>query len=115
RECGVLLEWITRRGGPLLFGKSAGVAVVAGEVLVRRVDVEEGVALRAEFLQIRPAALREDGVAGVAVAGFDRLFTVGSFVKTVVTTKTAGPVFMADVVRVSAPVFLHLREKVLLI
>lgn len=51
----------------LLFRKRACVAGRARKVLVRRVDVHEGVPLRVQILQISAGALRKDGVARVAI------------------------------------------------
>ena len=64
------------RSGTELLRQGTGVAGVAGEVFVGRVDVEERVPGRAEFRQFFTAALGQNGMAGVAVAGAQ-----GAFVK----------------------------------
>src|SRR5450756_2605848 len=64
------------------------------------------------LLQIRAAALREDGVAGIAVVGFNGSLAVLGLVIAIVTTETAGPDHVADVVRINAPVGLHLGEEI---
>jgi hypothetical protein len=56
-----------------LFGECARMTIVAGKILVGRVDVEEGVPLWIELAELFAAALGEDGVAGIAVACFNRL------------------------------------------
>ena len=50
-------------------------------------------------------------MAGVAVVGFDGAFAVGAFVLAIVTTETARPIFMADVVGIDLPVRLHFGKK----
>jgi len=87
-------------------------AIVAGKILVGRVDVEEGMALGTEFFQVGTGALGEDCVAGVAVAGSDGALAVGGFMQSIVTTEAPRPIFVVDVVRVGAPISLHFREKV---
>src|SRR5208283_10114 len=53
----------------------------------------------------------KDGVAGVAIVGFDGPAILG-LVVAVVTTETAGPDHVAEVVRINAPIGLHLWEKI---
>src|SRR5450759_4180397 len=72
----------------------------------------ERLAAGRHLLQIRAAALREDGVAGVAVVGFDGSLAVLGLVIAIVTTETAGPDHVADVVWINAPVGLHLGEEI---
>ena len=96
----------------LLFRKRAGVAIVAGEVLVDRVDVEKAIAFGVQFLELLAAALGQNGVAGVAIAGLDRFVAVGGFVQAVVAPKAAGPFFVAEIIRIGPPVRFHLRKEV---
>ena len=84
------------RSEGLFFRERAGVAVIAGDVFVGRVDVEEPVTFCAEVFQLRAAALGEDGVAGVAVARSDGAFPVGGLVQTVMTTEAAASVAQAQ-------------------
>src|SRR5580765_1142639 len=86
----------------LLFRERAGVAIVAGEVLVDRVDVEKAVAFRVQLFELLTAALRQDDMAGVAIACLDLRLAVRRFVKAVVAAKTAGPFFVAEIVWVGA-------------
>ena len=65
-----MIRWRGGRWFALFFGKRAGVAVVAGEIFVDRVDVEEAVAFRVQLFELFTAALRQDGVAGVAIQVF---------------------------------------------
>ena len=67
-----------------------------------------------EFLQLFAAALRHDDVAQVAIGGNDLLAIVRCVVA-VMASETAGGKFMADVVRMDAPVRLHFRKEVLLV
>ena len=85
---------------------------VAGEILVRRVDVIEGVPFRVKLLEIRAVPLRKDGVAEIAVVRSDGLFAVSGFVIAIMATKTPGPFLVTDVVWIRAPIRLHLREEV---
>lgn len=68
----------------------AVVAIGAGEVVGEHVGVFEGLAFGCEFGEFGTGALRENGVAGVAIAGGDFLagFADG-FVLVVVATETA--------------------------
>ena len=71
----------------LFLRECAGVAVIATELLVDRVDVEEGVPFGVELLELRAGSLREDGVAGGTLAGRNFLFGVGGLVFAVVTAE----------------------------
>ena len=51
-------------------------------------------------------------MAKVTVVRGDGLLAIGSFVIAVVTTETAGGFFVADVVRIGAPIGFHFREQV---
>ena len=53
-------------------------AIVAGEVLIDRVDVEKAVAFRVQLFELFAAALGENDVAGVAIAGLDLRLPVGT-------------------------------------
>src|SRR5580692_7304977 len=80
-ECGALCHpWCVVE----LLRKGAGVAVVAGEVGIFGINVEEDAAFGAELFEGRTAALGEDDVAGVATARLDLLLAVVSFVQAVV-------------------------------
>ena len=76
----------------LVFRERAGVAVIAGEVFVGRVDVEELVTFCAEVFQLSAAALRKDRMAGVTIARSDRAFPVGGLVQTIVTAEATRPI-----------------------
>lgn len=87
-------------------------AVVAGEILVGGVDVEEGVTFGVELLEISAAALCKDGVAEITVVGGNGFFAVGGFVVAIVAAETAGPFLVADMIWVSAPIGLHFGEEI---
>ena len=70
--------------GGRLFRERPGVAAVAVEFFVRRVDVEERVALGIQLFQFRARALRQNRVARVAVAGLDGAPAVGRLVLAIV-------------------------------
>ena len=61
------------------------------------------------------AALREDEVARVAITRCNRLVAIGRFVIAIMTTETAIPVFVSNVVGMGAPAGLHLGEEILAI
>src|ERR1035441_11043795 len=86
-------------------------AVITGQVVVSA-GMLEWLAGGRELQQLVTAALRQDGVAGVAVVGFDGPRAVFSLVIAVVATEAAGPVFVADVVGINLPTRLHLREEI---
>ena len=69
----------------------ARVAIPAGKIKISA-GMFERLAARRQFLQFRAAALGEDGVAGVAIVGFEGPAVVG-FVVAVVTPETAGLYF----------------------
>lgn len=87
-------------------------AVVTGEVLVYRVNVEEAVAFGIELFQLLAAALGEDDVAGVAVARLNFGLAVSCLVKPVVAAKTSGPFFVAEVIGIGPPVRFHLWKEI---
>ena len=76
---------------------------MAVEVRVRRVHVEEVVSGRAHFLDVHAAAVRENDVAGIAVAGLERALAVRCFLVAVVTAESAGPVLVAEMLGIRAP------------
>ena len=88
-------------------------AIITGELFVDGVDMEKRMSFRAQLLQLVAAALCEDGVAGIAVAGLDGS-CVRAFMGAIVTAEATGPFFMADIIWVSAPIRFHLRENVVL-
>ena len=63
--------------------------------------VFEFLALGRELVQFGAAALRQDGVAGIAIVGLDGALAVGRLVQAIVAAETARPVLVADVVRIS--------------
>src|ERR1041385_574947 len=80
--------------------ESARVTVVAGEILVDGVEMEELVAFGAELLELFAAALGQDRVAGVAIAGLDAALAVGRFVLSVMAAEAARPILVAGIVRI---------------
>ncbi len=54
-------------------------------------------------------------MARVAITRRDRLLAIGCLVIAIMTTKTAVPFFVTNVVRMGAPVRLHLGEEILTI
>ena len=72
----------------------------------------EFLATGCQLIKLRSAALRNNGVASVAVAGFDGQFLVRSLVVSIMTTETSGPILVADVIWVAFPTRLHLREEI---
>src|ERR1035438_6063373 len=72
----------------------------------------ELLAFCAEPEEFRAIALRQDGVAGVAVVGLDQSLPVFRFMSAVMATETARPILVAEVVRIYAPVGFHRREQV---
>lgn len=68
-----------------------------------------------QFLELFAAALREDEMARIAVTGRDRVFAIGGFVIAIMTTETAIPIFVTNIIRVSTPVSLHLGKEILAI
>ena len=87
-------------------------AIGAGEVVILRVDVHEIVALGIHLIEFLAAALGKNEMARLAVARLDRHLSIGRVVFAVVATEAAIPVFVADEIRVRAPIKFHFREKV---
>src|ERR1035437_6225981 len=75
--------------------------------------VFEFLALGRELIQFGAAALRQDGMAGIAVIGFDGALAVGGLVQSIMAPEAARPVFVANVVRIGLPTGLHLGEEVI--
>ena len=99
----------------LLFLRTAGVAISTGKFVVRRVDMHEIEALGIDLIHRLRTALGDDQMAGPAIAGFDRHFSVGRDVFSVVATETAVPALVSDEIRMASPIEVHFREKVLAI
>lgn len=95
-----------------LFRECARVTVDAGEVRILGVDVEEAVAFGIELFQLRAAALGQNRVARIAIAGGNHAFARRGLMQSIVTAETSRPVLVADVVRIRPPVGLHLREEI---
>ena len=87
----------------------------AGELGELRIDVKKRVSVSVQFLELFAATLRENEVARVAITRCDRLLAIGRFVSAVMTTETAIPVFVTNIVGMRAPVGLHLGEEILAI
>src|SRR5688572_15404926 len=96
----------------LLLREGARVAVVAGEVLVGCVDVKKPVAFSAEIFELGAAALGENGVAGVAVAGCNGALAVRRFVEAIVAAEATSPILVADIVGVGAPISFHFGKEI---
>ena len=86
--------------------------VIAGEIFVDGVDVKERVPLGAQLLELFAAALRQNGMAGAAIARGNRS-CVTALVISIVAAKTTGPFLVADIVRVSSPISFHFWKKAL--
>src|ERR1043166_9651846 len=86
-----------------------------GKIRIFRVDVEETMAFGIELFELRTAALGKNGMAGVAIGGWNHAFGRGGFVHAIMTTKTAGPILVANVVRIGTPVGLHLGKEIVAI
>jgi hypothetical protein len=65
-----------------------------------------------ELLELGTGSLSQNGMAGIAIVGFDSAPPVGGFVFAIVATETTWPVFMANVVGVDFPMGAHFREEV---
>ena len=59
--------------------------------MVDRIDVEKAVAFRVPLVELFAAALRQNAVAAVAVAGLNFRIAVSRFVKAVVAAKAPRP------------------------
>ena len=77
--------------------------------------MKERVSIGAQFFELFSAALREDQVARVAITRCDRLFAIVGLVIAIMTTETAIPLFVTNVVGMRAPIGLHLGEEILAI
>ena len=77
--------------------------------------MEKRVAVGVQFLELFAAALCEDEVTRVAITSCDRLCAIGGLVIAIMTTETAIPVFVTNVIGMRAPVGLHLGEEILAI
>ena len=89
-------------------------AIGARKFRIRGVDMNKIIAVRIDLLQRFAAALREYEVTRSAITRHDGL-PIGGLMIAIMTTETAIPVLMSDVVSIRAPVGLHLGEKILAI
>ena len=90
-------------------------AINAGKLRVRSVDMNEIVPFGVDLFKRRAAALRENEMTRFTVAGFDRHLSVRRNVFAVVATETSVPIFMAYKIGIRPPIDLHFREEVLAI
>ena len=74
--------------------------------------MHEVVSLCINLLECFTAALREDEVTRVAVAGFDRPVPIGSNVFAIVAAETAVPILVSNKIRIRPPIDFYLREKI---
>lgn len=94
----------------------AVVAIAASQPLRQCVRMFEFLAFGSELREFGAAALRKNRVASVAVAGRDFFCGFANcFVLIVVATEASGPIFVANVLGVLAPVSLHVREEIFLV
>src|SRR5262245_51260020 len=96
-----------------LLWKSAGMTVVARKVLVDGVEMEESVPLRIQFLKLRAAALGENGVTRIAVAGLDALHAICALVLAIMAPKASCRVFVTDIVGIGPPVGFHFGKEIM--
>src|SRR5664280_1305004 len=91
-------------------------AVAAEEVGVQvAARMLEFQTLRRDAAELLAAPLGENGVAGGAIARTDRDIAVDGAMFVVVATEATGPILVADVVGVGAPVGLHPGKELLLV
>ena len=74
--------------------------------------MKKRVAVGVQFLELFAVALRKDEVTRVAVTGCDRLCAIGRLVIAIMTTESAIPVSVSNVVGMGAPAGLHLGEEI---
>ena len=87
-------------------------AIHAGKLSIRRVDMDEIVAFGVDLFKCFTAPLRENEMARAAVTGFDRHLAVGRNVFPVVTAETSIPILVSNKIGMRAPVDFHFREKI---
>jgi len=58
-------------------------------------------------------ALRNNGVAGSAIAGGNLFAQSNCGMVAVVAAETTGPIFMANIFRIGAPIRFHFRKEIL--
>ena len=83
---------------------------------IRRVVVVLGMfelLAEGQLLKLFAFALGDDGVAGIAVVGFDAESAIAGDVLAVVTTETALPIFVTDVVGIGAPIGFHVGKEII--
>jgi hypothetical protein len=73
------------------------------------VGMIERKSLRDQILQFETFALRNDGMARRAITRFE-LFTRHALVSFTMTAETSGPIFVANIVRIEAPIGLPFGE-----
>lgn len=94
--------------------RPAVMAVGAGTIVISA-DVPEFLSGRGELIEFRARALGENCMAGIAVVRLDGKFSVFGLVQPIVTSETARPDHVTDVVGIRAPVGFHLREEIVLV
>ena len=89
-------------------------AVIAAAVnfIARMLELQSD---RRELVQLDAVTLCQNGMAGIAIAGLHRALAIGGFVLAVMATETAGPILVADIVRVAIPTRVHFGEEIVFV
>ena len=74
--------------------------------------MDEIIALRVELCHLLVVSLGKYEVTRFAIIRLDRALAIGSFVVSIVASKTTIPVLMAEVIRIGTPIGFHFREEI---
>jgi hypothetical protein len=86
-------------------------AIDAGKLRIRSVDVDEIIALGVDLLKRLTAPLRENEMARAAVACINRHLAIGCHMVPVMAAEASIPILVSDKIGIRAPIDLHFREK----
>lgn len=88
-------------------------------IVARAIDfiarVFEFLTVGRQQLEFLAATLRKNRVTRVAVIGVYRAPAVSRFMHAVMTTEATGPIFVADIIRISFPARSHFREEIVFV
>lgn len=98
------------------FLRPARMALAAERILIQFITgVLELLAAMRQLLELRAISLRQDDMTRIAVVPLDHARPVSGFVIAIVASKTAGPIFMPNIIGVRAPARFHLWKEVIFV
>ena len=87
----------------------------AGKLREFGIDMKKRIAVSVQFLELFAAALREDQMARVTITRRNRFLAISRLVIAIMTTETAVPILVTNIVGMRTPIGFHLGKEILAI